>query len=115
NPQQTLIKFENLIGTGANQIPSGAIITGVTLTLTESSTSYSYDLYRMQAAWTDTSNYFSMGNGVDGSEYKSTADHSTKTGVFSSAAMIATVQAWVNDPASNQGWMLNSGTAYSGT
>ena len=116
NSFQTLIKFEDLIGTGANQLPPGSTINSVTLTVymtaTPTFTNPTFSLYRMSAAWTDTSTYSSMGSGIDGSEYVFVADQTiTDSGVksytfASNARMIASVQAWMNNPSSNQGWYL---------
>ncbi|RZL01887.1 MAG: DUF4347 domain-containing protein, partial [Rubrivivax sp.] len=116
NGFQTLVKFEDIIGASAGQIPQGSVITSVTLTMYMTSsptfTNPTFSLYRMLAAWTDTSTYTSMGDGIDGAEYKFSADQTindsgAKSYTFASnAAMIATVQAWVNNPSSNQGWYL---------
>ncbi|MGH6649067.1 DUF4347 domain-containing protein, partial [Aquabacterium sp.] len=116
NGFQTLVKFEDIIGASAGQIPQGSVITSVTLTMYMTSsptfTNPTFSLYRMLAAWTDTSTYASMGDGIDGAEYKFSADQTitdsgAKSYTFASnAAMIATVQAWVNNPSSNQGWYL---------
>ncbi len=119
DPFQTLFKFENLTGTGANQVPQGSVVTSVSLTLymtaSPTFTNPTFSLYRMLSAWTDTSTYSSMGSGVDGSEYRATEDFSfadNGTGAYSFTfstaghAMINTVQAWLNDPSSNQGWYL---------
>ncbi|MDO9002609.1 MAG: DUF4347 domain-containing protein, partial [Aquabacterium sp.] len=116
NAFQTLVKFEDIIGAGTNQIPQGSVITNVTLTMymtaSPTFTSPTFSLYRMLSSWADTSTYSSMGSGVDGSEYRFSADQTiTDSGAKSytfanNAAMIATVQAWVNNPSSNQGWYL---------
>ncbi|WP_290642478.1 DUF4347 domain-containing protein, partial [Aquabacterium sp.] len=119
DPFQTLLKFDNLTGSGANQVPLGSVVTSVTLTLNMTAsptfTNPTFSLYQMLSAWTDTSTYNSMGSGVDGAEYVSTADFSfadNGTGsysfTFSTAghAMINTVQSWINGTSSNQGWYL---------
>lgn len=116
NAFQTLVKFEDIIGAGANQIPQGSVITNVTLTMymtaTPTFTNPTFSLYRMLSSWTDASTYSSLGSGVDGSEYRFLADQTisdsgVKSYTFASnSAMIATVQAWVTNPSSNQGWYL---------
>jgi len=119
DPFQTLLKFENLAGSGTNQIPQGSVVTSVTLTLymtaSPTFTNPTFSMYKMLSAWTDTSTYISMGSGVDGSEYRSTADMTftdSGTGSYSFTystaghAMIATVQSWIDTPSSNQGWYL---------
>ncbi|MFY9477244.1 MAG: cadherin domain-containing protein [Aquabacterium sp.] len=119
NGFQTLLKFENIFGNGAGQIPQGAIITGVTLeiymTASPTFTNPTFSVYRMLASWSDTASWTSMGSGVDGSEALSTADMTIKdngTGPYSynfttaNSAMIQTLQAWADDPSSNQGWYI---------
>ncbi|TAK75288.1 MAG: DUF4347 domain-containing protein, partial [Aquabacterium sp.] len=116
DPFQMLLKFNDIIGSGAGQIPQGSVITAVTLKVYISAqstfTNPTFSLYRMLAAWDDTSTYNSMGSGVDGSEARSSADQTiTESGngaytFASNAAMIASVQAWANNPSSNQGWYI---------
>ncbi len=116
NGFQTLIKFEDIIGAGAGQIPQGAIVTNVTLTMymtaSPTFTNPTFSLYRMTAGWSDTATWSSMGDGIGFGEARSSADRTiTDSGVksytfASNAAMIASVQAWANDPSSNQGWYI---------
>ncbi|RZL09447.1 MAG: DUF4347 domain-containing protein, partial [Rubrivivax sp.] len=116
NGFQTLIKFEDIIGAAAGQIPPGAIITNVTLTVymtaTPTFTNPTFSLYRMLSSWSDSSTWSSMGDGIGFGEARSSADQTiTDSGVksytfASNAAMIASVQAWANDPSSNQGWYI---------
>ena len=117
---QLLIKFDNLVGSGTNQIPAGSTITGVTLTMqitTQATfTNPSFDFHRMLTTWTGASTWGSMGGGVSaGSGYSNTVDGTiteSGTGSFSitnNANMIASVQAWVNNPSSNYGWWTSNG------
>ncbi|MDI1258673.1 Ig-like domain-containing protein [Aquabacterium sp.] len=117
---QLLIKFDNLVGSGTNQIPAGSTITGVTLTMqitTQATfTNPSFDFHRMLTTWTGASTWGSMGGGVSaGSGYSNTVDGTiteSGTGSFSitnNANMIASVQAWVNSPSSNYGWWTSNG------
>ncbi|MFZ5527606.1 MAG: cadherin domain-containing protein [Pseudomonadota bacterium] len=121
NGFQTLLKFENIFGNGAGQIPQGAIITSVTLeiymTASPTFTNPTFSVYRMLASWSDTASWSSMGDGVNGGEALGTPDMTIKdngtgpyTFTFSTAgsAMLETLQAWSDDPSSNQGWYIFS-------
>ncbi|WP_290661605.1 DUF4347 domain-containing protein, partial [Aquabacterium sp.] len=117
---QLLVRFDNLIGSGTNQIPVGATITGVTLTMQITTqnlfTNSSFDFHRMLTSWTDASTWDSMGGGVSsGTGYSNTVDGTiteSGTGSFSitnNANMIASVQAWATNPSSNYGWWTSNG------
>lgn len=113
---QILFKFNDVVGGGASQIPQGATVTDVrlVLTITDQSTfsNPTFSINRMLVSWSDTSTWSSMGSGVDGSEARLIADvtlaesgNKTYT-VGSTAALVATVQGWVNDPSTNHGWYI---------
>jgi len=117
---QLLVRFDNLVGTGTNQIPSGSTITAVTLTMQITSanifTSASFDFHRMLVSWADTTTWDGMGSGVSTpTEASSTVDGTiTENGaksytIASNANMVATVQAWINNPTSNYGWWTDNG------
>ncbi|NBD19260.1 DUF4347 domain-containing protein [Aquabacterium fontiphilum] len=113
---QILFKFNDIVGGSASQIPLGATITDVKLVLTITNqstfTNPTFSIYRMLTSWSDTSTWNSMGSGVDGIEARLIADvtlaesgNKTYT-VGSTAALVATVQGWVNDPSTNHGWYI---------
>ncbi|MCK9622405.1 MAG: DUF4347 domain-containing protein, partial [Methylobacter sp.] len=114
--QQSLISFD------LSSIPAGSIVTSASVTFTASSAIAllpSVDMYKMLSSWSEsTSTWSSLGSGVstDNSEASSTADASwgallglNGTATFSSASMASTVQSWINNPASNNGWLLTAG------
>lgn len=112
NRKTPLLRFDNIIGPGAGQIPAGSSITSATLTLRPGDTfTGATDVFRLLATWSETSSWSSSfgGNGVDYSgatEAASTPDASVAS--FSSAAsfnlnVTAGVQAWALG-ASNYGW-----------
>jgi len=116
--QQSLISFD----LSSALIPVGAIVTSASVTFTASSAIAvlpSVDMYKMLSSWSEsTSTWSSLGSGVstDNSEASSTADASwgallglNGTATFSSASMASTVQSWINNPASNNGWLLTAG------
>ena len=122
----------------ASSIPSNAIITAVTVTLTVVATPLGgvnsvFDLNRLLAAWGEGNgsdhrgtpggageatwnNRFGSGTpwASPGGDFQSTASASqlvASNAVYtfnSTAGLVSDVQGWVNDPASNFGWLLRS-------
>ena len=114
--QHGLIKFENIIGPGANQIPAGATIVSADLVFEASDPSAadaSLSLYRVLRTWveTDTWNTLTSGISTDDVEARSTTDavHTGGLDLTNTPITIngleAAVQAWVDGDA-NQGWLL---------
>ena len=118
---QTLIRFEGIIGDGAGQIPPGAEITSASVTLTNSSNTTTsgatLSMHRMRTNWSDSSTWNSLDAGVqtDDVEASTTVAASTSSNLTTSNAAVtipgleASVQAWV-DGEPNLGWvfLLNS-------
>ena len=126
DPEHGLIRFENIVGSGPDQIPSGSTVTGATLTLynasNPSASGATLSLHRMLTTWDDTSTFNSLGLGVqiDDVEAAATPDASTSTNVDVSDAAVTfsgletAVQAWV-DGNQNFGWsvFLNDANSWS--
>ncbi|MBL8826877.1 MAG: hypothetical protein JNM18_07800, partial [Planctomycetaceae bacterium] len=110
---QTLLRFDNLFGTGTNQIPLGSVILSARLVVntTNAAASTTISMHRMLANWTEASTYNSMTGGVtyDNVESLSAADASftapTVTGLFTISGLEAAVQSWSNG-ATNYGWVF---------
>lgn len=117
-----LLRFENLFGTGANQIPPGKAILAVTLTLTLSDTGDDVEIHRLNKAWSATTTWntfdpINLDGVLSGTAGSRTADDAeavlTPEATFQAAANgelvinlpTATVQAWA-DGAPNYGWAL---------
>jgi serine protease AprX len=114
-----LVRFDNLFGLGAGQIPPGSTITAATLrvvTVSDGSTVGATSLHRMLSAWGPSSTWSSLatsgaGLQLDNVEASATADASvsaTTTGgnfTFSGAGLKASVQAWANGQPNN-GWAV---------
>lgn len=67
SPRQTaLIRFDQIIGSGASQIPAGATITSATLSLyvTERDAADTVALHRMKIDWSESSTHASLVNGI---------------------------------------------------
>ncbi len=111
-----LLRFENLFGNGAHQIPRGSTITSakVSLYLSGVATSGSdiAQMHRMLVPWQETATYNSMttsGPGIqhDNVECRASADASSNVSIGSTKtfAVTATVQDWANG-APVYGWAL---------
>lgn len=120
NDAQALIRFDNIMGTGSGQVPSGATIISARLELNVSDASASgatIGLHRMLTTWTESSTWNSLTNGVqtDGSDASATADATvadpTATGTIILDGLESTVQAWADGSATNYGWVLTNDNA----
>lgn len=107
---QSLVQFNNLFGSGPNQIPYGSTIVSATLTFQTTDPGSGGDLHRMLTPWSGNSTWSSLVNGVqiDDTEAQAAIDAHigpvTANGPIS-ADVSATVQAWANGQA-NDGWVL---------
>jgi hypothetical protein len=118
-PSQGLIRFDQIFGSAANQVPAGATITSATLTIRTGSadgdsSSSTSSLYRMIADWSESSTWNSLSGGItaNGTEAASVADGTIKPSTIGSPVsfnVTATVQAWASNPSTNRGWALISG------
>ncbi|HSD99851.1 MAG TPA: DUF4347 domain-containing protein, partial [Burkholderiales bacterium] len=115
---QGMIRFDNIFGVGASQIPVGAIIDSAQLILHGiDATTNTVSLHRMIVDWVEsTATWNSMGGGLTSpADYNATVDSSVAAPgavdvIFSGANLVATVQAWSSGTANNYGWaILNSG------
>jgi hypothetical protein len=119
DPEQVLLKFEHVIGTGAGQVPPGARVHAAFLDLgcvINNAPGQGGEMFALLQPWTDTnSTWNTWGNGVqtDGVEAASvpTAHAGSPTptswaqGGFLSFEMTPDVQAWANG-AANHGWVM---------
>lgn len=114
NDRQTLIRFDNIIGAGVNQIPAGSTINSATLRVyvTDDDAGDSVMTYRMLSAWTDASTYNSMtaGVAVNNVEASSAVLYTLDAGAdgfVNITGLASSVQAWA-DGATNYGWLLGT-------
>ncbi|PVE21057.1 hypothetical protein DC522_28680 [Microvirga sp. KLBC 81] len=113
--EQILLAFTNLFGSDPGQIPLGAIITSATLTLqTTDKSNQGGALYRMIAAWSESSTWNSLGNGIQLDDVEAAASPDVVTGptVVGSRDFDVTssVASWASG-AANYGWVFKgSGT-----
>ena len=127
NRNGMLIRFDDLFGSAANQIPYGSTITSVKLSVhqhNDSSSLASASLYRMLVGWDAGATWASMttsGMGIqrDNVEALSSADATVSNLAasgdreFSGSGLTAAAQAWA-EGAANNGWILwqNSNDAW---
>jgi len=119
DPMETgLIRFENIIGSGPNQIPDNAIITNASITIhvtDDSLPSSTISVHRMLSPWNESSNWDSAINGISFDDVEAVADAdvtfsgNTGTGAYtiSGPGLTQTVQAWANGE-QNLGWAIKN-------
>ncbi len=117
NESQFLLRFEDIIGNGASQIPAGATIVAAVLdlaTIGGDATGDGGTFHTMLQSWSDTDTWNTLGGGVqaDGVEASaafnmSAGDASLAPNVpygFNSFDVTADLQAWVDGSLDNYGW-----------
>ena len=118
-PSQVLMRFDDIIGSNAGQIPAGSTILSATLRIRSTDDGNGGNAHALLQSWIDTvitwNNSFG-GDGIqaDDNEAAAVADD----GVSSNSPdtdvdldVTATVQAWANGTAVNNGWaILPNGT-----
>jgi hypothetical protein len=119
NPDQVLVKFDNIIGAAAGQIPAGAQIKAAVLDLaTVSGNGYGDggQFFAMLTPWQDTATWNSLGGGIqpDGVKAATNATASTGSPTFDPNAcggyenfeVTPDVQAWLSGTRANYGWAI---------
>jgi hypothetical protein len=112
----SVIKFPNIFGNGANQIPLGSTINSATLTVVVSNSGDNVPVYQLIESWVEaqvTWNSRSSGvgwtnAGADGAgSRKTTSDGTISAGSTGAKTVTVTtsVQNWSNGDA-NEGWVL---------
>ncbi len=112
--EQTLLAFDDIVGTGPGQVPAGTQVRRAVLTLTtEGSNAASVNgagLHRMTVPWGLDATWELLGDGVQlGSEALVAADVETGAAIAQNGThsfdVTSSVQAWVNGE-TNHGWVL---------
>jgi hypothetical protein len=114
-PIYSLIRFDNIFGTGSNQIPPHAQINSATLTYTiggdSSPEGSEASLHELRVAFNESQvTYANFGGdaGVQSDEYISApvaTVTSPSVGTYS-VNVLSSLQAWVGDPTQNLGWII---------
>jgi parallel beta-helix repeat protein len=113
---QGLIKFDNIFGSGAGQIPLGATIDSASLAfnVSNASASSTINFHKMLIDWTenDTWNTTTAGVQSDNTDASSTIEatisDASATGSLIVTGLESTLQAWSNGEA-NYGWLIENG------
>ena len=117
--QHALIRFDNIFGSGAGQIPLGSIINSATLTVDVANTSSAgaqIRLHRMLVTWSESATWNSMINGIQTNDVEAMSAHDAQvadpatTGPEVITGLAAALQSW-SDGATNYGWALISNSA----
>ena len=119
NDGQVLLRFDNLVGTGPNQIPTNSIIVSAELFLDINESGAGSPFHRMLIPWdseTATWNTFTDGITTDDLEARSVSE--SQIGVVSGqgattagnvwVSVTPDVNAWVNGGATNYGWAFTA-------
>ncbi|MBP7746381.1 MAG: lamin tail domain-containing protein [Phycisphaerae bacterium] len=106
-----LIRFDNIIGSGANQIPLGSTINSATLTLVvfNAGVTPAGNVNEVAVDWsqaTATWNNFGDDPGVQSDEYGDFVANAPIASGTVNITVTSSLQAWSNDPAANRGWIF---------
>jgi len=109
--QQALLRFDDIIGAGGSQIPSGAQIVSATITfeviLTDAFDTVS--VHKMLTNWSEASTWNSLSNGVSTDNVEAAASATTvldaSIGGITNVDVTADVQAYA-DGETNYGWVF---------
>jgi len=112
---QVLLRFEDIFGEAADQIPTGedVAINWARLDLWTTNVGNGAELHRMIRAWNDTDTWNLLGAGVQADDVEALTLMDTLAGENGDVPMAgygfdvtASLQAWLEDPDSNRGWVL---------
>jgi hypothetical protein len=107
---QVLLRFDNIIGGGASQIPPGASISSATLRLRSLDTGNGGHLHAMLQPWFDTDTWNSLIGGIvaDDTEAAIATDDSISANSVSDVDLdvTGTVQNWADGATENYGWVV---------
>lgn len=111
---QALLRFDDIFGAGASQIPLDATITSARLVVNVSDASTNtLSFHRMLIPWSETATWNELADGIqaDGAEAASAPDATltpTTTGKWT-IDVTPSLAAWVASPAQNYGWAILPG------
>jgi hypothetical protein len=116
--EHVLVRFDNIIGTAANQIPPGSQVHAAILELASTGNNHmghGGSFHVMLQPWQDTSTWNSLVNGVSADGVEAVVDNSATAGTaaltplisggYHEFEMTADVQSWVSGTRPNYGWV----------
>lgn len=121
--EQVLIRFDDIFGPGAGQVPPGSTITSATLTLwsgaaANDQSANPVNLHRLLNSWADTSVWAAYGvapwnatagiqpDGVDALAAIAATFSITTAATSADIDVTSSLQAWSSNPAGNFGWVI---------
>lgn len=116
---QVLMRFDNIVGEGSNQVPTGKEVFAARLTLNVTGPGTPLDFHRMLIPWEDTVTWATIdeiGDGVTPDDATAAVDADVlavpmPATVIEVELPVSTVQSWVDGSAENYGWvMIPTGT-----
>jgi len=106
----TLIRFADLFGDGPGLIPAGVVVTSAALEVNFVDPGESFTVHRMLRDWSETDTYTSLVDGVVADGIEAATEIVTTTADYlddwMSLDISSAVNAWLADPSSNQGLLL---------
>ena len=110
---QVLLRFDNLFGDGAGQIPLDANIISATLQMVAFNDGDSISFYRMLRWWQDSDTWNGLSGGVQTDNLEAAAIADVRTGHVDignlTVDVLSSLENWQADPAGNFGWLLRGG------
>jgi hypothetical protein len=119
NPDEVLIRFEDVIGTNPGQVPPGALVEAAVLDLaTVNGNGYGDGglFFAMLSPWQDTDTWDSLGNGIQTNGIEAATTPTTWAGSptlnpnvcggYMSFEVTPDVQAWASGQRPNYGWAI---------
>ena len=109
---QVMLRFGDIFGAGSGQIPTDAQILSAQLELEVLEDGESLAFHRLLQAWQDSATWNTFDNGIqtDGGEAEPQPD--LLSGRVNSSVLsldvTTSVQAWLDDPSTNYGWVVLS-------
>ncbi len=106
-----LLRFDNIFGSGAGQIPPGATITSATLqyTVSNSSTNAEANVNEAIVNWTEATTYntFGAAAGVQPEDYGTLVTTAPGSAITTYTINVtSSLAAWSGSPTSNRGWIV---------
>ncbi|MEM9981521.1 MAG: DNRLRE domain-containing protein [Bacteroidota bacterium] len=106
---QALLRFENIIGNAAQQVPPNATITKATLNVRVVNAGDGGKLHRMLRPWTENDTWNTLSGGLSANDVEAVAQADSEVSDVAegmlSIDVTASVQAWANG-AENYGWVI---------
>ena len=102
-----LIRFDNIFGAGAGQIPVGVEIIEASLTYTVNNIGSTANLHEVRVSWNETVTFNGFGNPRDNpSLYSGVVANAPGALGAQHVDVTDSLQTWADSPASNRGWII---------